>query len=71
MILVISGAILLSFLIQIIVAGLIFGLIWWLISYIGLPAPFAKVVRVVLAVAAVLYLINAILSIFGTPFIRW
>jgi len=70
MILAISGTILLSFLVQVLVVGLIFWLIWWLLSYVKLPEPFAKVIRVILAVAAVLYLINAILSLTGTPIIR-
>ncbi len=48
-----------------IVAGLIFGLLWWLIAYCGLPAPFDKVARVVLAIAAVLVIIGALLSLVG------
>lgn len=56
-------------LIQIIVVGLVFGLLWWLISFIGLPEPFNKVVRVILAVAAVIFLISILLSVAGHPLI--
>ncbi len=52
-------------LMYIIVAGLIFGLLWWLLGYVGLPEPFNKVAHVVLAVLAVFVLIGIILSIMG------
>lgn len=48
-----------------IVAGLIFFLLNWLIDYCGIPDPFNKVARVVLAVAAVLICIAALLSLAG------
>jgi hypothetical protein len=51
--------------VYLIVAGLIFGLLWWLIGYIGLPAPFDKFVRVILAILAVLVIIGILLSIVG------
>lgn len=41
----------------------------WLIRYVGLPEPFAKIARVVLGVAAVILIINALLSLVGSPFI--
>jgi uncharacterized membrane protein len=46
-----------------IVAGLIFWLLFWLISYCGLPEPFNKVARVILAVFAVLVVIGILLSL--------
>jgi Kef-type K+ transport system membrane component KefB len=55
----------------IIIMGLVWWLLWWLISYVGLPEPFNKVARVVLAVAAVLVLISALLSVAGHPIMRW
>ena len=67
----ISGPAVVSAVIWIIVAGLIFWLLTWLIAYVGLPEPFAKVAKVVIAVAAVIILINALLSIAGSPFIAW
>ena len=48
-----------------IVVGLIFWLLWWLVSYVGLPAPFDKVARVLLAVAAVIVCILVLLSMIG------
>lgn len=53
----------------IIIAGVIFWLLWWLVNYIGLPEPFAKVARVVLAVAAVFVLIALLMSLAGHPII--
>lgn len=62
-------------LVNIIVALLIIGgvcyLLWWLVGYIGLPEPFNKVARVIIAVVAVLFLINLLLGLAGgQPFIR-
>jgi hypothetical protein len=56
--------------IQLVVGGLIFWLIWWLINYIRLPQPFNKVAQVILAVVAVIFLINILIqAIGGTPLI--
>lgn len=52
-----------SVFIYLLVAGLIFGLLWWLVTYIAPPEPFAKVARVVLAVLAVLVIIGILLSL--------
>jgi len=58
-------------LIYLIVAGLVFFLLHWLISYVGLPEPFNKVAHIVLAVAAVLVIIGILLSLTGgTPVFR-
>lgn len=56
-------------LINIVIVGLILWLLWWLIGYVGLPEPFAKVARVILAVVAVIWLINMLLSLSGNAFI--
>jgi hypothetical protein len=48
-----------------IIAGLIFGLLWWLIGYCGVPEPFNKVARVILAVLAVFVCIGILLSLVG------
>ncbi len=61
----ISLSAMVSVLIYLIVAGLIFYLLFWLIGYVGLPAPFDKVAKVVLAVAAVLVCIGILLSLVG------
>lgn len=55
-----------------IIIGGVFWLLWWLVGYIGLPAPFDKVARVILAVVAVFLLINVLLSLVGAPpMVRW
>lgn len=53
--------------VYLIVAGLIFYLLWWLVGYCGLPEPFNKVARVVLAVLAVMVIIGILLSLTGGP----
>ncbi len=48
-----------------IIAGLIFGLLWWLIGYCAIPEPFNKLARVILAVLAVFVCIGLLLSLVG------
>ena len=60
-----------SAIIWVIVLGIVFWLLWWLVNYVGLPEPFAKVARVILAVAAVIVLINCLLTLAGHPLVRW
>jgi len=48
---------LLGLIITLVIAGLLFWLVIWLVDYIGLPEPFNKVVKVVVALVAVLYII--------------
>lgn len=69
--LAISGSSLITLVIWIVVVGLIFWLLWWLINYVGLPEPFNKIARIIVAIVAVLLLINALLSIVGEPFVKW
>ncbi len=56
--------------VTLLIAGLIFGLLFWLINYVGLPEPFNKVARVVLAVLAVLVCIGVLLSLIGYQVLR-
>lgn len=58
---------LVGMLIWLIVIALIFWLLWWLISYVGLPQPFDKVARIIVALVAVIILINFLLSLAGSP----
>lgn len=67
----ISGSAVVNVLIWIIVLGVVFWLLFWLIGYVGLPEPFNKVARVILAVAAVIVLINCLLMLAGHPIIHW
>lgn len=65
----ISGAVMIV--VYLIVAGLIFWLLNWLIGYCGVPDPFAKVARVVLAVLAVCVIVGILLSLIGgSPLFR-
>lgn len=67
----ISGEAVLMAVVWVIVIGLCFWLLTWLIDYCGVPEPFNKIARVILAIAAVVLLINALLGIMGRPFIVW
>ncbi len=48
----ISGAVMI--IVYLVVAGLIFWLLWWLVNYINPPEPFKKIATVILAILAVL-----------------
>lgn len=52
---------LLQGLIYLVIVGLIAWLIWWFIGYIGLPAPFDKVARVIVALVVLVLLIQFLL----------
>lgn len=56
--------------IWIVVAGLIFFILNWLIDYAKTPEPFNRVLKVVIAIFAVLVVINALLSLTGNPVVR-
>lgn len=67
----ISGQSLVQTLIWVVVVGLICYLLVWLIGYAGVPEPFAKIARVIIALFAVLFLINVLLSLAGHPVVVW
>lgn len=54
-----------SVIVYLLVAGLIFALLWWLNDYCGIPEPFHKAIRVGLAILAVLIIIGILLSLVG------
>ena len=54
---------LLGLLITVIILGLVFYLFWWLIGYIGLPEPFDKVARVIVALVAVIVLLDIVFGL--------
>jgi len=39
----------------------------WLVGYVGLPEPFAKVAKIIIMVVGVIILINVLLGLAGTP----
>lgn len=67
----VSGEALVSAVVWIICAAVVFGLLNWLVGYIGIPEPFNKVVKVIIAIAAVLVCINALMTMAGRPLIAW
>ena len=67
----ISGESIIWAVIWLIIAAMVFWLISWLVAYIGVPEPFAKVIKVILAIVAVLICINALMTLAGKPLISW
>ncbi len=67
----IEGSMLLSLLLQIIIAGLILYVCWWGLGKIGLPEPFNKIAVVVLVIITVIFLINLLMGLGGHPLINW
>ena len=63
-----------SILVTILIMCLIFGVLWWVISLIPLPAPFGQIARVVCALIVVIWLIYLLLPLagggFGHPLVR-
>lgn len=54
-----------SVVLYLVVGGLIFWLLFWLVDSIGLPEPFHKVARAILIVLVVFVLIGILLSVLG------
>ena len=64
-----SGAV--TALVYLIIAGLVFWLLWWLLGYVDPPEPFRKVGTVILAILAVMVIVGILLSLVGgTPVFR-
>lgn len=61
--------------VYLIVAGLIFGLLAWLVDYccstFQIQEPFRRVAKVVLAICAVLVVIGVLLNLVGYNVFRW
>ena len=53
---------LLVLLVQLIIVGMVFYVLWWLLGKIALPAPFDKIAIVVLALICVIYLLNLLIG---------
>jgi uncharacterized membrane-anchored protein len=65
----VSSSGLVNLVVSVVVAGLIFWVLWWLVHYVGIPQPFLKVIEVIIAVCAVLWLINVLLGLSGNSFV--
>ena len=68
---VISGEGVIQTLLYLICIGVVFWLLWWLLNYVNPPEPFKKVGNVILAIAAVVIIINILMSMAGHPIFRW
>ncbi len=66
----ISGSALLTLLVTLVIVGLIFWLVVWFVDYAGVPDPFNKVIKVIVGLVVLVYLINVLLGISGTPLFR-
>ena len=69
--LTITGAVLLEALLWLIIGAVIFFLVQWAIGFIGIDEPFAKIIRVILAIVVLLFCINALLMLVGKPLFTW
>lgn len=54
-----------TFLITLLIVIIILGLIWWVITVIPLPDPFAKIAQVVVVVIGVLIIVWMLLGLIG------
>lgn len=55
---------------SLIIAGLVFGVLWWLVHFIGLPPPFGRVAEIALAVLGAGVLIGILLDAAGFPLVK-
>lgn len=68
---VISGDAVISAIIWIVVAALIYFVVMWGIEKVGIPEPFHKIAIALVVLMVVVLLVNALLTIAGHGFIRW
>lgn len=69
--LAISGGILMTILIQLIIGALIFGFIIWGINWIGFGEPFVKPIKAIVFLIALVFLLNVLAITAGHGFITW
>ncbi len=62
---------LVGLLVMLVIAGLIFYLIWWFLGVVGLPAPFDKVARVIVGLVALIFLIDLLMRVGGHPLLHY
>ncbi len=56
---------LLTTVVYLVVIGLVFWLLWWLIDYCAPPEPFKKISKVLVALVAVVLLVKFLLDLIG------
>jgi hypothetical protein len=59
-----------SLIVGLVAAALIFYLVVWAVDYIGVPEPFNKVIKVIIVVIVVIYLINILLGFTGNGLLK-
>lgn len=57
-----SMSFLLSLFVTIVIAGLVFWLLWWFIDFVGLPEPFNKVARVLIGLFAIIFVLSLLIA---------
>jgi hypothetical protein len=62
---------LIGLLVAVIVLGLVFYILWWLVGYIGLPEPFNKVAQVLIALVCVIVLLSLLFGGIQVPTLRF
>lgn len=60
---------LIPLLVELVLVGLIFWLILWFVGYVGVPEPFAKVIKVIVGLCILIYLLNLVMGLGGHPFL--
>lgn len=66
----IATAGLLSLLVNIVIIGLIFWVVWWALGKIALPEPFNKVIQVIIVLIVLVLVVNLLLGLSGTHLFR-
>jgi hypothetical protein len=62
----------LELLVAIVIAGIVFYLLFWFIGVCGLPEPFNKIAKIIVALAAVIFLLNLLSGLGGGhEFFNW
>ncbi len=68
---VINGQDIVTAVVWVVVAATVFFILNWFLEYCGVPEPFHKVAKVIIALVTVVVLINALLGLAGHEFIHW
>lgn len=67
----ITGAALFNAVIVLVIVAFAFWAVWWFIDYVGIPEPFNKALRVITGLAALIFVVNVVLGLFGHQFIKF
>jgi len=62
---------LIGLLVTVVILGVVFYVLWWLVGVIGLPEPFNKVAMVLIALIAVVILLSLLFGGINLPTLRF